>query len=58
LPDQVQVGFEVERIEVEIEKLREQLRQNEELISMQESAYREREGSPAVRFKEPSPSML
>jgi hypothetical protein len=33
--------------------LREQLRQNEELRSMQESAYREREGSPAVRFKEP-----
>jgi hypothetical protein len=44
---------EVDRIEVEIEKLREQLRQNEELRSMQESAYREREGSPAVRFKEP-----
>jgi hypothetical protein len=43
----------VDRIEVEIEKLREQLRQNEELRSMQESAYREREGSPAVRFKEP-----
>jgi hypothetical protein len=30
---------EVDRIEVEIEKLREQLRQNEELRSMQESAY-------------------
>jgi hypothetical protein len=44
---------EVDRIEVEIEKLREQLRQNEEVRSMQESAYREREGSPAVRFKEP-----
>ena len=44
---------EVDRIEVEIEKLREQLRQNEELRSMQESAYREREGNPAVRFKEP-----
>jgi hypothetical protein len=44
---------EVDRIEAEIEKLREQLRQNEELRSMQESAYREREGSPAVRFKEP-----
>ena len=44
---------EVDRIEVEIEKLREQLRLNEELRSMQESAYREREGSPAVRFKEP-----
>ena len=43
---------EVDRIEVEIEKLREQLRQNEELRSMQESAYRE-EGSPAVRLKEP-----
>jgi hypothetical protein len=43
----------VDRIEVEIEKLREQLRQNEELRSMQENAYREREGSPAVRFKEP-----
>ena len=43
----------MDRIEVEIEKLREQLRQNEELRSMQESAYREREGSPAVRFKEP-----
>ena len=42
---------EVDRIEVEIEKLREQLRRNEELRSMQESAYREREGSPAVRFK-------
>ena len=34
---------EVDRIEVEIEKLREQLGQNEELRSMQESAYRERE---------------
>jgi hypothetical protein len=44
---------EVDRIEAEIEKLREQLRQNEELRSMQESAYREREGNPAVRFKEP-----
>ena len=44
---------EADRIEVEIEKLREQLRQNEELRSVQESAYREREGSPAVRFKEP-----
>jgi hypothetical protein len=44
---------EVDRIEVEIEKLREQLGQNEELRSMQENAYREREGSPAVRFKEP-----
>jgi hypothetical protein len=43
----------VDRIEVEIEKLREQLGQYEELRSMQESAYREREGSPAVRFKEP-----
>jgi hypothetical protein len=43
----------VDRIEVEIEKLREQLRQNEELGSMQENAYKEREGSPAVRFKEP-----
>jgi hypothetical protein len=43
----------VDRIEVEIEKLREQLRQNEELRSMQESAYRERESSPAIRFKEP-----
>jgi hypothetical protein len=41
----------VDRIEGEIEKLREKLRQNEELRSMQESAYREREGSPAVRFK-------
>ena len=44
---------EVDRIEVEIEKLREKLRQYEELRSMQESAYREREGSTAVRFKEP-----
>jgi hypothetical protein len=44
---------EVDRIEVEIEKLREQLGQNEELRSMQENAYREREGSPVVRFKEP-----
>ena len=43
----------MDRIEVEIEKLREQLRQNKELRSMQESTYREREGSPAVRFKEP-----
>jgi hypothetical protein len=34
----------VDRIEVEIEKLREQLGQNEELRSMQENAYREREG--------------
>jgi hypothetical protein len=32
----------VDRIEVEIEKLREQLGQYEELRSMQESAYRER----------------
>jgi hypothetical protein len=32
--------------------LREQLGQYEELRSMRESAYREREGSPAVRFKE------
>jgi hypothetical protein len=38
---------EVDRIEVEIEKLREQLGQNEELRSMQENAYREREGSPS-----------
>jgi hypothetical protein len=30
--------------------LREQLRQNEELRSMQESAYREREGSVAERI--------
>ena len=44
---------EVDRIKVEIEKLREQLGQYEELRSMQECAYREREGSPAVRFKEP-----
>ena len=44
---------EVDRIEVEIEKLREQLGQYEELRSMQEGGYREREGSPAVRFKEP-----
>jgi hypothetical protein len=43
---------EVDRIKVEIEKLREQLGQYEELRSMQECAYREREGSPAVRFKE------
>jgi hypothetical protein len=44
---------EVDRVEVEIEKLREQLGQYEELRSMRESAYREREGSPAVRYKEP-----
>ena len=46
---------EADRIEVEIEKLREQLGQYEELRSMRESActYNEREGSPAVRFKEP-----
>ena len=44
---------EVDRIEAEIEKLREQLGQYEELRSMRESAYREREGSHAVRFKEP-----
>ena len=44
---------EMDRIEVEIEKLREQLGQYEELRSMRESAHREREGSPAVRFKEP-----
>ena len=46
---------EADRIEVEIEKLREQLGQYEELRSMRESActYKEREGSPAVRFKEP-----
>ena len=43
---------EVDRIKVEIEKLREQLGQYEELRSMQECAYREREGSPAGRFKE------
>ena len=43
---------EVDRIKVKIEKLREQLGQYEELRSMQECAYREREGSPAVRFKE------
>ena len=41
---------EVGRVEV---KLREQLGQYEELRSMLECAYREREGSPAVRFKEP-----
>jgi hypothetical protein len=35
----------VDRIKVEIEKLREQLGQYEELRSMQECAYREREGS-------------
>ena len=40
---------EVGRVEV---KLREQLGQYEELRSMLECAYREREGSPAVRFKE------
>jgi hypothetical protein len=34
----------VDRIDVEIEKLREQLRKIEELRSMQESANREREG--------------
>ena len=39
---------EMDRIEVEIEKLREQLGQYAELISMRESAHREREGSPAV----------
>ena len=44
---------EVDRIEVEIEKLREQLGQYEEPRSMQEGGYRERESSPAVRFKEP-----
>jgi hypothetical protein len=43
----------VDRIEVAIEKLREQLGQYEEPRSIQEGAYREREGSPAVRFKEP-----
>ena len=43
----------MDRIEVEIEKLREQLGQYEEPRSMQEGGYREREGSPAVRFKEP-----
>ena len=43
----------MDRIEVEIEKLRVQLGQNEELRRMQESAYREREGRLAVRFKEP-----
>ena len=43
---------EVDRIEVEIEKLREQLGKNKELRSIQERAYREREGSPAVRLKE------
>jgi hypothetical protein len=42
----------VDRIAVAIEKLREQLGQYEEPRSMQEGAYREREGSPAVRFKE------
>jgi hypothetical protein len=38
----------VDRIEVEIEKLRKQLGQNEELRRMQENAYREREGSPVA----------
>ena len=33
--------------------MREQLGQYEELRSMQECAYREREGSLVVRFKEP-----
>ena len=44
---------EVDRIEVEIEKLREQLGQYEEPKRMREGGYREREGSPADRFKEP-----
>jgi hypothetical protein len=38
---------------IEVEKLGEQLGQYEEPRTMQEGAYREREGSPAVRFKEP-----